>query len=563
MRTSFPALTALVAGMAVALPSLALPPILDRAPTDAMVTITIPKLSGFEKDVTNLATVMGLPGAGMGLEGLLSMMGIENGVNMDGALCICIFPPKEGATEPNVIVLAPVSSYKDFLGNFGVEPKEGGVDSIMIQGEDQFAKNIGEGYAAFSPTKASIEAFTGKPGSAAAFKTMIGKKADAITDTADLSVIVNAAMARPIVERAIKEQMDRAAEMGMPGGGEAGPEMMKKVFDNSTAFIASFDANSAGLGLDFCIAAKPEGEFGPYLKAEGKANNLLSKLPGGNYLIAAALDTSSSDFKALAKQIMAMLPKDQMGDAADQIEQFKKQIDVVNGQAAVIGFAPGGLSTGLLASTVNYTATNDQAAVIGSTKNMIDAVTKADKGTGMFEAGGAEVAGQKVDVYELKFKADDENPAAAQVMSAMFGGGGLSGYIAKVDGGVLKTFAKNSKLMAEAMKAAKGENSLAKDPAIEQIGGKLPKGRVAELYIHPKAVLDTIKPLAGPFVPQIGQLEIPKNLPPMGLAVSPGDFTLQSSIYLPAALLKFIAETAQTFGNGQGGQENDGGQPAF
>jgi hypothetical protein len=90
---------------------------------------------------------------------------------------------------------------------------------------------------------------------------------------------------------------------------------------------------------------------------------------------------------------------------------------------------------------------------------------------------------------------------------------------------------------------------------------------VAEAYLGTKGVLDTVKPFLGMISPEVAAIEVPKDLPPIGFALSPSDNTLQATIYLPIPVLKLVAEIGQKAAAARGGMgpadEEEGGQPNF
>src|SRR5690606_3483391 len=74
------ALLALCAGLPFALTSvaLALPPIMDRVPEDAMITITVPSIQDLDQDVQALTAAAKLPVPGMAsIQQLLEMQGFD------------------------------------------------------------------------------------------------------------------------------------------------------------------------------------------------------------------------------------------------------------------------------------------------------------------------------------------------------------------------------------------------------------------------------------------------------------------------------------------------------
>jgi hypothetical protein len=566
-----------LAGSTLAVTASALPPVFDRVPEGAMVTIAVPNLGKFEKNMTNLGTMLGAPG-GMGLEQVMMMLGIEKGVNMDGSLGLVIMPPTEGAMAPapNVVMLLPTTNLADFVGNFGAEAKPGDASvAVNLMGDEFFAKDAGGGYTIVGKAQAVVDAFSAKPGSAGAFKKLLGPKAEAMADTADFVVVVNTAVARPIVEKAMVEQMNNEEAAGPMGQIPAEAKMLLPVitstfFQSTSTVAAAFSADTNGVSLDLAATFLPNAPAAKFFAKPGNASALMGKLPAGSFLLAGAIDVSNPELKALVTELAKNIPQD--GMPAEQKQMVTSMVDGLgkaDGFAGTIGFNPGGIGMGLLTQTVSFTQTKDPKSAVGMLQTQIDAVTKTGQGTGKIEPGAADVNGVKVDTYELKVNPDENNPMIAQVMSGLYGpSGAQTGYLAPVDGGLITTFSKSKTLMASALAAAtKGENTLGASKQVAAVAGKLPKGRVAEAYLGTKGVLDTVKPFLGMISPEVAAIEVPKDLPPIGFALSPSDNTLQATIYLPIPVLKLVAEIGQKAAAARGGMgpadEEEGGQPNF
>lgn len=564
--------------------ALALPPLVDRAPTDALAIIVVPNFDALQKDLQSMGALMGQP-LPFDLNGALMMAGVEKGVKTDGSAALIVFAPKVPAKgekadadeDPRVVALIPVTEYAALLDNFGKKPG-GGVESIELNGKPAFLKDLGGGFAALSPTKETLESFGGKPGSKAALEAMVGPAASAMADAADLSIIINMPVARPFIEQSMKERLDEMADqMTMMGGEEpnfdAADWVVKGFLTDARAAVATLNIDKLGAGLDVAFAFTEGSRMAKVAGAAGKASQLLGKLPAGPYLLAGAIDFSSAEVKSYLKEFAAKMPKEDPA-AGGGMADFLKTLDTTSGAAFSMGFAPGGLMGGMLSATVAYTATSDPAAAVAATRAQFNKMQTDKLATVKWTEGEKEVAGMKVDTYEARLTPSDDNPMAAQFGAMIFGpAGGPSGYIAKVDGGVITTMSKNSALMASAIAASKGEKSLGAETVITQVGDKMPRGRAAELYIGAKGILDTILPAAAMFGMPVPALDIPETLPPLALGITPQAGTLQGSIYLPAPTLKVIAEVAkaaQEAAAGMNGEEPAGrpqrketGQPGF
>ncbi|MFN0010500.1 MAG: hypothetical protein ACKVS8_02525 [Phycisphaerales bacterium] len=560
--------------MTVPLAALAMPAVMDRVPTDAMVSIAIPNFEKLQKDVAGIATLVGAPP--QAVDSLMLMTGIEKGLKKDGAVALVVMaidPKTHGAADAPMYVLVPTTDYAALVGNFGVAPAGGDkLDSLMIQNEEVFAKNLGDGYAALAPSKAVLEKVSGKGGNIAAHKTLAGPVGDGLADRSGLSIIVNMALVRPLLEEGIQKQLEDMEGMMPPGPAGANLEAMqalsKEFIEQSRCAVFGTTIDGLGIGLDMTLAFNDGSKLALACAKGGAATPLISKLPAMPYLAVLAMDLSNPAIRDAAKDIAKVQPQ-QEGAAGIMAKLGNEANDKIDGHATIVGVSPAGLMGGILTNSAGYTATKDAAAVALQPKATLDALTAEKLATGKFEE--ADIGGTKVNSYEMRLAADPGNPMAAQGMMMMFGPvGGPNGYLAAVDGGVVQTYSKNQALMASALGAAKGEGTLAGDKLIQQVGEKLPPNRVAEVYLGSKGILDTVMPMMAMFMGVQVAVDVPPSLPPIGLALAPKEGTLQASIYVPSPVIKTFAEVAkQVQGPGGEGVDKPGtpkkgaGQPKF
>lgn len=576
----------LVAGTAAAMP-----PIMDRVPSSASVVICVPSVENFEKDVKAVGALVGQP-IPIGIEQLLGMVGITSGFNKTGSMVIVMndLPGDEGENgPPDMVALIPTSDYGALIKVVG-GTASGGVDKVSVNDEEAFAKSLEGGYAVIGPTKEVVEKFSGKPGASEAHAKFLGKAGGTVADGSDLFIIVNVDKLRPIIKKGFEAGMEEAEQMmgmfgGMGGmGGEDGeaPDpaamlaMPKYIFNtllaDTQSIVFGVSIDTMGVSFDMGAQFKAGSTMAGVAASPGGATKIMGNLPAQPYLLALAADFSSPALKKFLKAV----PKPAGGDGGLNFGgvDFDKAIDANDGAGFFLGIPPGGLMGGLFTRALTYQATADAD---GSLKMMKDALTKMDEAemaSFKYTPGAADIAGVSADLWELKMVADPDNPQAAQMMMGLFGpAGGPAGYIAKVPGGYVQTYAKSKDFAEAAVKATKGEGSLTKDSTVDQIGKKMPSGRVAEAYIGIKGLLDAGIPLLS-FAGMNVDFEVPSQVPPVAAALSPSDGGLIATVYLPSQTIKTVAELAKAVEASQnqdeeddeemgGGQKPEGNKPGF
>lgn len=535
----------------------AMPAVLDRVPTDAAIVVAVPSVDQLEKDIKAVAELVGQP-LPVGVEAILSQMGITTGFNKAGAMVIVMNELPVDGGEKSTLVLVPTSDYAGLLKGFETKPS-GGIDEVkMPTGESAFVRSLDGGYAIVGADKALVEKF-GPGGHAAAHEKAIGPAGKSLADNSDMFIVVNVEKIRPLLKQGFDSAMETmAAQMAMMAGGDEAqmnPEAAKFLGEmfiaDTQALVASVNIDTMGISMDLGFNFKADSKLAKAAGSGGNSSALIAKLPAMPYLFAAAADFSSPDFKELLRSI----PKPK--NAADMGIDLNAGIEHANGTSIIAGIPSGGLMGGVLTRTVSFQATTDYAGSMTALRKGLDAMKIAKAGEGKFTEAGAEVDGQKVDVWEMKLNADPDNPQMMQGMMAMFGpAGGPSGYIAKVDGGYIQTYSKSSELASAAMKSAKGEGSLAQDKVISQVADKLPKGRRAEFYIGVKGILDSTLPMVAMFTGQQLKFDMPPTVPPVAGAITPMGGGVVATIYLPNQTIKTVAQVVKAFEDSRNQAEN-------
>jgi hypothetical protein len=533
------------AGSAHALPSL-----MDRIPSDALVSIVIPNPTALEASFKKAATSMGLPaGSEMNLEALMQVIGIADSVKADGPVGLAVKLPvrdKDGNELPedqqNVVILVPVKDYAAFTKALGAE---GDAEILTVNMGDgpAFARNIGDGYAALSKNKTFLTSFKGEKGQLAGHKARVSASADSVADRSDVVILVNVDTGRQVIMDGLKrsrEEMENNMAMMGDGAPDMAPlnAMIDSFVEQSRSMVLGLKLDDAGISADMVSTFIEASNFAKIAGSSGKSVELMGRLPKTDYLIAGALDVSSEPIRNFLTSLP--IPKQAGGDALQLADALK----TMNGASFSLGFNPGGIMAGLLTRTVSFVSSPDPAAAVKQLQASMARMTEAKVANAKYTPAKTEVNGVKVDDFEIKMTANAEQPGAAQAMMFMFGpNGGPAGYVAQTNGGYIQTYSRSSELMGQAL-AAKPGSSLITDDQVKLVSSKLPEGRVAELYVGPKAIMNSITPVLTMFAGASPDYTPSDTIPPIGLAIAPGGGGLRATIFVPHASVRSISEYA-------------------
>ncbi|MBL0869936.1 MAG: hypothetical protein IBJ18_05095 [Phycisphaerales bacterium] len=548
----------------------ALPALMDRVPADAFVSVVVSNPQRLEQRLKTTAQAMGLPPeqiAQINLEALLQMAGIADSVKADGGLAFFTPLPKEekngagGSSDDLGIVLIPVKDYAGFvkaMGGTGTAAQE----KTNLNGEDMFVRNLGEGYAAMAKNEAALSAFSGKGGNLSSHRKLISAGADKISESADVVIMINAELGRPLIKKAVAAAQERMQQqMMMMGQGaqntEAAQWAVNLLVDNSRSLLMGLSLDGSGVSADAVTTFTEGSKLAKITSGKGLAGALLGKLPKREYLLAGALDLSNADLKNLLAEMP--IPADQKPQGFDMMAMMKN----TDGAGFVLGFNPGGIMAGALTQTVSYVAVKDTDAGLKTFQDSIAALQANKMGKGKYTPAKAEVDGVKVDEYEMQIKAPEGQPGAGQAMIMMFGpSGGPTGYIAKSQGGYIQTYSKSSELMSAALKASKGENTLSGDPSVKPVTDRLPANRLAELYISPRGIIETIKPLAAMVGGAGIDFDTPAQVAPIAFSIAPSEGSAIATIYVPNQSVKTITDFATAAKKALNPEEEPEAEPA-
>lgn len=569
-------LLALCAGLPLALSAaaLALPPILDRVPQDAMVVVTIPSVQDLDKDIQALTAAAKLPVPAMAsVQQLLAMQGLDQAIDATRPAALFIKGWTDVEEEAPFVALIPVKDYEGLMETFGAEEQDGINAMRPGGGQKLFSRKLDDGYAAIGPALEQIQNYQGQAGNAGAYGTMLGADGEKVVDESNVAVIVNAQAAAPLIEQFItvmEEQM--AMNMGMPGmempKSPAADWVRETVSRDAQVYVTGLNAGATGASFDFVVRFKPDSYMAGVVSDAGNASTYLSRLPKQQYLLAFAVDVAASPkIKQFLKDFSAKAEENPAAKVAP--DMLTGQIERTNGFAYMIG-APVAIMMpgGLFANAVGYIATDDPAAYIEGVQQTLTQlngqVTEGLTYTTQWQPDAVTVDEVGAAGWTVQIAGDESNPAAPQIQM-LLGPGGLNGYIAPAEGGVVQTYSKNSTMLGSALDAAKQGQGLGTDPLTERVAEGLPTGRILEGYLGTQSIYQMVSPLISM---QTGvQLPAPAELPPVGFGVAAGDGAAHARLFIPAPVIEAGAAVGMSIQQGQQNfdqeEDDDSGQPDF
>ena len=517
------------------------------------------------------------------LGALKQQLGVKNGLDAARDIAVGIYAPAQGKSEPGVVVLLPVSDYKAFLGNFQGVKTEAGVDSFQIEGDDVFAANWGT-YAALTPDKAMLAQ---KPAG-----VELAPAAAGIVDKGDIVAWfdVNQAAAMGLPEFR-KQRGQIVADMERELKGQATfnqkftpvvKTLVVRVLDvvegaMETAQWSTVTLNVAekGIGFSSLCDFKP-GSYAGNLIQGYKASNkpLLMGLPdrkyfafGGMAIDAKAMTKIVDDFSApVLVELKNAGPDGQ--NIASMVDAAKNSISAL--ESVSFGYVqptgqPG--QQAIIQQVAVYTGdakkiAETQKQSMEATKQLMKLLPQTAEVSMNFgiTPNAKTVDGVALDQFKMDFKFDQNDPnaaQAAQMVQMIYGPGGMSGYLGAADqNSYIMAMGGNDELLAQLIAAAKADAApLAQATGVEAVSAQFEKNRVAVYYVSVDNIVTTAMQYAAMFGVPV-KLQLPPNLPPIGMSMGTQDTAVRGELFVPMELIEGIVGAAMRMMMQQGG-----GQP--
>jgi hypothetical protein len=568
------------------------PAALDRVPSNAAFAVGVANVDEFRKESEKLGAIFGGdeggptggPGSPMNLKQIKSMLDTP-GLNGKGSMAFAVVPDAEGKIDfksqtPQAVMIVPISDYKAFGESVKVDTVDG-VGSFVIGGRTSYCKDIGGGYAAIAQQEALLKSFEGKAGNKAAHEAALGANGKKIADANDVLVIANVVALQKEINDGIakmKEGMKSAAAMAEEQSGgvggpmlEALPMMLENWAKDAQVGVVGFNITEGGVAVDLGTQFKTDSMLGKMFAEGGKGGSMMTHLPKRPFLFAIAMDMTNGGLRQMVKNYSTMsteaekkaaeaAAKEAPGVQGEKKEASKatdfstigslaKMADQVDSAEWMLASSNAGLAGGLFTNMVTYVATKDVPGYVGGMKKAIEGANGHEvmgittKATYTTEA--ATVEGVKVDYWGLEMSADPNDPMAAQmqmIQGFMYGGNAMNGITAAVDGGVVTTASRNTKLLTAAIGAAKNGDGLASEAAVKTAQGVLQSNRAFELHLGAREIMTTVNDAMATFTGDDLGIDLPEKLAPIsvGGTMDSGGMTLR--LFMPNDVMKMIKD---------------------
>lgn len=565
--------------------------VLDQVPEQAIIVVKVNNLQSvstkFGKFATDLQLVAQVPPLADPLGALTEKLKITNGLNKDGDGAFALLDPAVagGDNDNSFLILWPVTDYKAFLANFGEAKEENGISEMTIVDSPKpaYFANWGK-YAVMTPSK-EIAAMkpTGVKVAGAAAKEMTSK---------DVVLLANMAMVKSKLQPMLaqgKEQALDAVKNGMNGDMEKYGPLAQVVVTQFIGIAEALlrDAQAATYGISFGdngISSTAMVEFDPASYCGTLASSvknsdasMLEGIPSGKYLffggsvndpkaMGKAIDdlvtpittelakAGGTDTEAITKYIASMrkyvmatqstaggllAPSGAIGQ-----EPIIQMVSVQTGDAATMKSAYQDMLTSQqdLMKSFNPQAANTMKTTITPNAKTLDTVS--------------------FDLVHTEFTLG-QGPAAAQADNAMkmiYGPDGMNVLTGTTADKLVIGFGANDQTISDTLTVIKAKDDpMAKLPGVVAVATNLPKSRAMTLYIP----LDQIVTTAGNYASAMGmpiQVQLPGDLPPIGVTFSTDGSAMRLDSYTPTDLIKaLVAQGMQMYMQHMGGGGGPGG----
>jgi hypothetical protein len=546
--------------------------VLEQVPEDALVVIKVNNLQAVSNKLSKFAEDIGLaqaaPQFSNPLNALQEHAGIKEGLNKEGDLAFVGLDPK---TDPEhqdeaMLFLIPVTDYKAFIGNFADAKTEGDVTEVTLPNTPQ-PSYIGHwgNYAVLAPSKAIVALKHGgvKPQGAVA-KELSSK---------DIVVFGNMPKVKERVLPMIQEHKDellQKVEAGLKQGGAPNAAMTKNMFamliDAATALVrdsrgASFAMNFTPEGISTTILADFNDGTKPAELISGIKNSsepMLEGLPTEKYLFFGGFVNDPANAPKVSAALldpMADELKKAAGDQAqavnDYIASTKKIMALYTGGAIGVIAPTGAIGQDALIQTVSIIH-GDSKQLIAAYKDAFAAQQKMMAGLGQqaiktdveTKENAKTVGGVNFDQITMKFNADPNDPQAQQAqqgINMLYGPNGMQLLVGAADDNtVIVAMGVPDAQLTEAIESAKKKDTaVASTDSLKAVAANLPKNRAMVGYI----ALDQIVTTGLNYARQFGfgvPLQLPPDLPPIGVAVATEGSTVRIDTYTPMSLIQSL-----------------------
>ncbi len=567
--------------------------VLEKVPADAWNVVKFSNLAETNKKIAALSEKLGItffaPQAADVLGTLKKEMKITGGLNDDGELAIVQVDPKGGNPEESFLVLIPTNDYKAFIANLPEATTEGDLTVVTKGNKPAYFADWG-GYAAVSPNKELL---------AAPSKSLtLSKRAADKWDKSDVVVVSNFNAMRETLTAELNKAHEKASSE-MPNELKEKGELdekyhpvaiaaMEQAFGVADAFLRDAEATTIAYTIsDAGVSNSLVAEFkaGSYLantvnSFDATSDTLLGDLPAETYGSFMGFANSPAAVTKLIDDlsgpVLAKLPTDD--------EHSKLAVEFVGDMKKIIGQLKG-----MRAATLDggsLTAPDQQIAIIDSDnpdflkesqamneKYKAISLLLPEKMTGVkwtqtYTAGAKTIDGLSFDLVKTEIVGEGaEQDQAREMIKMTRGTDVMENYVGTVGKKIIAFSSASDETVSSLIASVKaGGSPLASKDNVKLTSDALPKPRVAEFYLAGEPIFKTALRMAPLFMgmplPNDMQVQLPPDLPPIGVVVSKQDGTLEVDSFISSDLMQAMMTAGIQLGTelmqGGGGKNNGG-----
>jgi hypothetical protein len=567
----------------------------DQIPNDALVVMKVRNLGATSTKLGKFMSDLGLaamvPGMNDPLAFTQKQLNISQGLRKDGDFVVAYRDPNVSGESPDksILMLIPVSDYKSFLANWPDAKTEGEISTVTIkQGEEPGYVAKWGNFAALSPSRAVVaKAPTGNamkiPGAAAA-KEFAGR---------DVVIYGNMDALRAKALPKLQENREKIlaqVEQGITRDEKAAKyaPVFKALVGQLLTVCEGFlrDANGAALSINFgneginlaVMAEFNKGSYAGNLISSTKNTNepLLRGLPAGKYLFfGGSVNNPEATVKALddftapiLKEVTALGPD--MKAASDYVDALKQYVKSTKKTTFGVVEPTGALGQEPIIQFITI-ASGDAPAMKAAQQKMVTTQEQMMKAFGMpadayksnVTPKAKTVEGIAFDQISTTVNPNANDPMAqqqAQVLSFMYGPQGMNMLQGEVNGNLLTASGVPDTVLSSAIAAVKSNDSpLSNLAGVKAVAANLPTNRTAEFYIPVDEIVTTGLSYAKQFGAGVN-LQLPPDLPPIGVTSSSDGTAVRFDAYVPSTLVQsLVAAGMQAYMQMQGGGQGGGG----
>ncbi|MDH3583233.1 MAG: hypothetical protein OER86_03370, partial [Phycisphaerae bacterium] len=535
----------------------AIPGVVQHIPEKVPLFVAVPNLRDLSDKIAMLNQKLALNNPIMGnvLVMLKQQAGLVNGIDDNGgAAFVMTSVPRPTGPEPNFVMILPVTDYGAFLTNFGAQDA-GGVTQLRFQGKAAYVKRAGK-YAIFSDRKnqQSVENFKlAAGGNTYALKA--GAVGAPVLRNSDILVYVDlptiAPAIQPEIQKGLAEMRRELSGLGPQGAMAVNMfnmygNMINAILRDGDGVMFGADLTDKGVGFTGSAQFKSDSYLAKSFAKAPAGPLRINRLPSQPFMFAATTDLSTIPLKQWMNEFAAIFP------AGDPISATMRSgldlMRLMDGQSQQAMYAPqiGGAGPPSFINAVTVYQTAKPADLVAGYRKYIQGLNQlaaVPGGMGYktnYKANAAQVGGVSADQYSMKLNLPPEAMAQLGPL-AMFLGQDFGGYVAQSKGAVIMTNGSSQALLKSALAVADGSGKLEQDPGIAAIRKQLSGHRVMEAYVGVGTIVQMISSMVGMFVPQVAQvLQVPKNLPPVGMSASVHSGGLGVREYVPMEVVVAI-----------------------